>query len=776
MAPSFATSFATISMLAASASAAFPDCKNGPLKNNTICDSSLPAKERVAGLLEVLTLEEKILNVNNEAPGSERLGLPEYNWWNEALHGVAASPGVEFADSGNFSSATSFPQPILIGAAFNDELVNSIAKVVSTEARAFSNGDRAGLDYWTPNINPFKDPRWGRGQETPGEDPFHLQQYVLQLLNGLQGVDEDSPYKKIVATCKHWAAYDLEGEGETSRHRFDAIVSDQDMSDYYSPPFKTCARDANVGSVMCAYNSVNGIPACANEFILQTLLREHWAWEADDHWITGDCEAVGDIFKEHKYVDNGPEGVALALKAGTDLDCGSDFAEQMPDAVDQGLVEEADLDKALSRLYTSLITVGYFDDPAEQPYRQIGWDDVNSAPAHELAYTAAVEGTVLVKNDGVLPLSSNLTVAVVGPLADASYQMQGNYMGIAPFLYSPIYGAEQQGYEVNHAKGTDIDSDDDSGFDEAIEAAENSDVIVFVGGIDNGIESESHDRTSISWPGNQLDLVAELQATGKPVIVIQIGGGQVDSSTLLNGDSAVNALIWGGYPGQAGGLAIFDIISGKKSPAGRMPITQYPEAYVDEVPITDMTLRPSDDNPGRTYKWYSGKPVVEFGHGLHYTNFTLGWTEEPTETEFDIQALVEPTPDSPPAPQSKAEGDPLDLIEFKTFEVNVSNEGDVSSDFVVLAFVKTANAGPEPYPNKSLVSYTRLHGVGAGFAQTASLKVTLGALARADEAGDLVLYPGDYTLVLDVPEQLTFEFTLTGEAAVLDEWPKEEEK
>lgn len=617
------------------------------------------------------------------------------------------------------------------------------------------------LDFWTPNINPFKDPRWGRGQETPGEDPYHLQQYVYQLLRGLEG-DEDDPYKRVVAACKHWAAYDLEGEGETSRHEFNAVVSPQDLSDYYSPTFKTCARDANVGSFMCSYNAVNGIPACASDYLMQTLLREHWGWEADDHWITGDCAAVEDIFKNHKYADNGPEGVALAIKAGTDIDCGTAYAEHLPAAVEQGLVEEADLDRALSRLYTSLITLGYFDDPAEQPYRQLTFDAVNSAHAQELAYTAAVEGTVLVKNDGVLPLSSNVTVGVIGPLANATTQMQGNYEGVAPFLHSPLYGAEQQGFGVNYAKGTEVDTDDESGFDAAIEAAEDSDVIVFVGGIDNDIEAESNDRKSISWPGNQLDLVAELRELGKPLIVLQLGGGQIDSSSLLNGDSAANALLWGGYPGQDGGLAIFDIIAGKEAPAGRLPVTQYPEGYVDEIPITDMTLRPGDNSPGRTYKWYSGKPVVEFGHGLHYTNFTLDWAKDPEQTEFDIQELV-----------GTSNSTSLDLLEFKTFEVDVSNEGSTSSDFVVLAFVKTTNAGPEPYPNKSLVSYERVFDVAGGSSETASLTVTLGSLARADENGDLVLFPGDYTLVLDVPEQLTFEFELTGEEGILEEWPQE---
>lgn len=624
------------------------------------------------------------------------------------------------------------------------------------------------MDFWTPNINPFKDPRWGRGQETPGEDPYHLQQYVAQLINGLQG-DEGDPYKRVVASCKHWAAYDLEGDEEDgkSRHEFNAVVSPQDLSDYYSPPFKTCARDAGVGSFMCAYNAVNGIPACASDYVLQTLLREHWGWEADDHWVTSDCDAVDDIQNGHKYVDNGPEAVALAIKAGTDLDCGTFYADHMPDAIDQGLVEEADLDRALGRLYASLISLGYFDDSADQPYRQLTYDAVNTEDARSLAYTAAVEGTVLVKNDGTLPLEKNSVVGLIGPLANATTEMQGNYQGVAPFLYSPLFGAQLQDFTVNYAEGTKVDTDDEGGFDEAVKVAEEADVVVFVGGISGEIEGEGNDRTSISWPGNQLDLISELRETGKPVVVVQLGGGQVDSSSLLDGDSAINSLLWAGYPGQSGGTAIFDIIAGKEAPAGRLPTTQYPANYVNEIPITDMTLRPSGNSTGRTYKWYSGEPVVEFGHGLHYTNFTLDWAEEPAQTEFSIQELVGGSGDANSTSK-------LDLIEFETFEVDVQNEGDTSSDFVVLAFVKTTNAGPEPYPNKSLVSYTRVHDVPASSSATASLKVNIGSLARASEEGDLTLYPGDYTLVLDVPEQLTFEFELTGQEAILEEWPRQE--
>jgi xylan 1,4-beta-xylosidase len=269
-------------------------------------------------------------------------------------HGVASGNGVSFAASGNFSSATSFPQPILIGAAFDDDLVREIANTVSTEARAFNNIGRAGLDFWTPNINPFKDPRWGRGQETPGEDPLHLSRYVYQLVQGLQGGLDPQPYLKLAADCKHYAAYDLEDWEGIDRFHFDANVTTQDMSEYYLPPFKTCVRDAKVASVMCSYNRVNGVPACASSYLLQTVLRDDWGF-GDDRWVTGDCGAIDNIFSTHNYSKSYPEAAAAALKAGTDIDCGGVFAKHLPAALDKSLIVRADLEKALIRQYASLV-------------------------------------------------------------------------------------------------------------------------------------------------------------------------------------------------------------------------------------------------------------------------------------------------------------------------------------------------------------------------------------------------------------------------------------
>ncbi|KZT65756.1 glycoside hydrolase family 3 protein [Daedalea quercina L-15889] len=743
----------------------FPNCINGPLANTTVCDTAASPRERATALISLFTLEEKINNTGNTAPGVPRLGLPAYQWSNEALHGVAISLGVNFAESGQFSYATSFPQPILMSAAFDDALINAVATVISTEGRAFNNAYRSGLDFLTPNINPFKDPRWGRGQETPGEDPFHLQSYVYNLITGLQG-GLDPTYKRVVATCKHYAAYDLEDWMGTLRYSFDALVSLQDLSEYYTRTFQTCARDANVGAVMCSYNAVNGVPSCANSYLLQDILRGHWNW-GEDQWVTGDCGAVECIYTEQDYAKTPQQAAADALNAGTDLDCGPGvnyttfYPAYLGAALNESLTSEPTLDRALVRKYASLVKVGYFDPAENQPYRQLGWEDVSTPYAEQLAYTAAVEGITLLKNDGTLPLSKDIkTLALIGPWANATVQMQGNYYGVAPYLISPLMAAEALDYTVLYAAGPSINGTSTESFPEALDAASQADAIIYAGGIDNTIEAEGMDRYTIDWPGVQPEFIDLLAQLGKPLIVFQMGGGQLDDTFLVE-NANVSAVIWGGYPGQSGGAALMDIVVGSAAPAGRLPTTQYPSAYVDEVAMTDMSLRPSATSPGRTYMWYTGTPVFEFGYGLHYTNFSATLSA-PSAASYDVQSLV----------AACAGAAYLDLCPFEAYTVSVTNTGSMyASDYVALLFV-AGEHGPAPYPNKVLVAYDRLHGVEPLSSQMTTLNLTLGSLARRDDYGNTVLYPGEYTLLLDVEPKSTQSFALTGESAVLDYWPQ----
>ncbi|KAF8452797.1 glycoside hydrolase family 3 protein [Boletus edulis BED1] len=735
----------TSALVAGSATAySFPNCAAPPLSGNAVCNTALDPVTRATALIDLFTVPELISNTINSSPGVARLGLPAYQWWSEALHGVGYSPGVYFSASGEFSSSTSFPQPILMGAAFDDQLINSVAGIIGMEARALNNFGHAGLDFFTPNINPFKDPRWGRGQETPGEDTLHLSNYMYNLVVGLQGGLDPSPYYQVVATCKHFAGYDLENWEENLCFKFNAVIATQDLSEYYLPPFQTCLRDAKAGAAMCSYNGVNGIPSCADTYLLQDILRDFWGF-GQDRWVASDCDAVSDIYNSHKYTATPQQGAADALIAGTDVDCGTFYSEWLPTAYNQSLITEAQLKTALTRQYASLVRLGYFDPAEGQSYRSYNWSNVNTPNAQKLAYQAAVEGMVLLKNDGTLPLSGNVkTIALIGA---------------APYLISPLMGAMQHGYNIKYVMGTSISTTSTDGFAAAVAAAKAADAVIYAGGMDLSVEDEANDRLNITWPGNQLDLIAELQAVGKPLVVAQFGGGQVDD-TLLKGAASVNAIVWGGYPGQSGGQALFDILAGTVAPAGRLPVTQYPAGYVNEIPMTDMNLRPHGTSPGRTYKWYTGTPVYPFGYGEHYTTFGFGWSKAPANT-YNIQQLVN-------AGQGATY---IDTATFDTLAIDVTNTGKVTSDYVALLFA-SGQYGPTPYPNKSLVTYTRLHGIAPGSTLTATLPIALRALARADVNGNFWLYPATYTLVLDTTGTLTHEFTLTGNAAQLTRFPQ----
>ncbi|KAG6008116.1 hypothetical protein E4U21_004998 [Claviceps maximensis] len=737
-----------------------PDCSREPLCSNKICDGSLSMTDRARGLVDAMTLDEKISNIGDRAAGVSRLGLPHYGWWSEALHGVARSPSVQFQTplGTPFSAGTSFPMPILMSAAFDDALIRGVASTISIESRAFGNAGYAGLNFWTPNINPFRDPRWGRGMETPGEDPHHIAKYTYNLVTAFEG-DDRSDYKRAMATCKHYAAYDV----EDGREGNDLRPTAQDMADYYLPMFQTCVRDAKVSSIMCAYNSVYGVPSCASNYLLQDILRDHWNFTEPYNYVVSDCDAIRNIYDPHHYASSPAAAAADALNAGTDLDCGPSYSFSMGEAIQSKLTSQAVLDKSLVRLYSALIKVGYFDAVPE--YNSLSWADVNTKQAQKLAYQAAVEGMTLLKNDGTLPLVDEKLkkVAVIGPWGNATKQMLGVYEGTAPFLVSPLSAFQQRWPDVQFAPGTDIDSQNTTGFAAALSVAKAADCIIFMGGIDATIERESQDRQAITWPGNQLDLVSQLSKLGKPLVIVQFGGGQIDDASLLaNGN--INSILWAGYPGQDGGNAVLDVLTGVAPPAGRLPVTQYPANYVEGNNINNMNLRPSSSFPGRTYMWYTGKPTLPFGHGLHYTNFSISWDRVPSTKSYDIATLL-----------SSATAENKDLSHFETFSIDVKNTGgpaEMTSDYVGLLFLSSTNAGPAPYPKKQLVSYGRLHHIKTGTSQRLDLTVELGSLARADSHGDKYIFPGDYTVAVDNDATLTFAFELTGEAALIDSLPR----
>jgi xylan 1,4-beta-xylosidase len=691
--------------------------------------------------------------------GAPRLGLPAYSWWSEALHGVASSPGVTFAASGNYSYATSFANPIGLASAFDDEMIYKFATIVSTEARAFSNAGKTGLDFWTPNINPYKDPRWGRGMETPGEDPKRIKGYVKALLAGLEG---SKPIRKVIATCKHYAGNDLDRWKGILRYGFNAVISMQDLVEYYLPPFQQCARDSKVGSMMCSYNAINGTPACANTYLLQTILREHWGWNDQNQYITSDCNAVMNFHSDHHYTKVAAESAGKAYAAGTDTICEVTERTDIAGAYNQSLLSEATMDRALRRLYQGLIHAGYFDPASATEYRSISWSDVNTQAAQDLALQSAIDGLVLKKNDGTLPVHfENITsapIAVIGHWANNGGKLTGTYAGPAPFYMTPYMTAQKLHSTVYYANGpvAQDPSVTDTWTAPALEAASKADVVIYFGGNDLSIEREDRDRVSLAWPKVQLSLIEKICALGKPCIVVQLGDQNDDTPLLQNKN--VSALLWAGYPGQAGGLAVAQIVHGISAPAGRLPVTQYPESYADAVPMTDMSLRPSATNPGRTYKWYD-KAVLPFGHGLHYTTFSANFTSREAK-KYPIADLTKGCAEKH-----------LDLCPFQEIRVSVTNTGKVISDFVVLAFVN-GTYGPAPHPFKELVGYQRLRTIKPSDTAYANLKLSLGDISRVDESGNSVLYPGVYNLLLDVPTQDIVSFELVGDPLTLDKWPQ----
>ncbi len=690
----------------------------------------------------------------SNAPGFSKLKITQYQWWNEALHGVAHNRGITWG--GAFSAATQFPQAITSGAAFDDALIEQVGTAIGTEARAFANAGRAHLDFWTPNINPFRDPRWGRGHETPGEDALRNSRFAAAFVRGMQG--NSSATYRVIATCKHYAAYDLEDFGSTTRFNFDAKVSLQDLAEYYLPPFRQCARDAKVGSVMCSYNAVNGVPACADSYLMDAVLRRHWSWSG---YVVSDCDAVyyvGPASGGHRYKSSYAAATGAAFEAGTDNICwaSSGMAPDPAAAFSQKTFSQETLDRMMVRQYAGLVRAGFFDGPGGM-YRQLGASDVNTAAARELALRAAQEGIVLLKNDdGLLPLGAGATagpLAMVGFWASKADAMLGGYSGSPPFNHDPVAAAKALGISVTSASGPLTQGSADASATTA--AAKNAKAIVFFGGIDNTVEKESGDRANIAWPAGQLSVIQKLAGLGKPVVVVKLGT-HVDDTPLL-GLANVKAILWAGYPGQDGGTAIMNIVTGVVAPAGRLPMTMYPSGYASQAPMGNMALRPSGSYPGRTYRWFD-KAVFPFGHGLHYTNFTVAVGQ--FAASLSIQDVL-----------GACKETYQDLCAFPPVPVTVTNAGSRTSDYVALAFL-AGQFGPAPYPIKTLAAYARVFNVTGGQSRGALLGWNLGSLARVDDKGNMVLYPGTYNVLIDQPTIANFSFALTGTEAVLDNWPQ----
>uniref|UniRef100_A0A0D9WA62 Fibronectin type III-like domain-containing protein n=1 Tax=Leersia perrieri TaxID=77586 RepID=A0A0D9WA62_9ORYZ len=613
------------------------DAGNATVAGYGFCDRSKSGAARAADLVGRLTLAEKVGFLVNKQAALPRLGIPAYEWWSEALHGVSyVGPGTKFSPL--VPGATSFPQPILTAASFNSSLFRAIGEVVSTEARAMHNVGLAGLTFWSPNINIFRDPRWGRGQETPGEDPLLASKYAVGYVTGLQYAGAGDALK-VAACCKHYTAYDVDNWKGVERYTFDAVVSQQDLDDTFQPPFKSCVLDGNVASVMCSYNKVNGKPTCADKDLLSGVIRGDWKLNG---YIVSDCDSVDVLYNNQHYTKNPEDAAAITIKSGLDLNCGNFLAQHTVAAVQAGKLSESDVDRAITNNFITLMRLGFFDgDPRKLPFGSLGPKDVCTSSNQELAREAARQGIVLLKNTGALPLSAKSikSMAVIGPNANASFTMIGNYEGTPCKYTTPLQGLGANVATVYQPGCTNVGCSGNSlQLSAATQAAASADVTVLVVGADQSVERESLDRTSLLLPGQQPQLVSAVaNASRGPVILVIMSGGPFDIS-FAKSSNKISAILWVGYPGEAGGAALADILFGYHNPSGRLPVTWYPASFADKVTMTDMRMRPdaSTGYPGRTYRFYTGDTVYAFGDGLSYTNFAHHLVSAPNQVAVQL--------------------------------------------------------------------------------------------------------------------------------------------
>ena len=685
-----------------------------PAENSVYLNPDQPVETRVTDLISRMTLAEKISQMLHHAPAVERLGIPPYDWWNEALHGVA-----------RVGIATVFPQAIGLGSTWDVELIHRMATVISDEARAKHHealrqgihDTYTGLTFWSPNINIFRDPRWGRGQETYGEDPYLTGQIGLAFVKGLQG--DDPHYLKVVATPKHYAVH---SGPENDRHHFDARVDERDLRQTYLPAFKTCVEDGRAFSVMGAYNRTNGEACCASPTLLQKILREEWGFEG---YVVSDCGAIDDIYQHHALVGTAEEAAAMAVKAGCDLNCGCTY-EVLVSAASQGLISEATIDQSVRRLFTARFQLGMFDPPERVPYAQIPFEVNNSLAHQQLALEVARASLVLLKNDNnFLPLNKNLaSIAVIGPNAADPAVLLGNYNGTPSKVMTIVEGIRAQvspATRVEYARGCGILDESQAGFEKAITLAKSVQVAVVVIGLSQAVEGEEGqeegnppgvrsigDRSHLDLPGVQEDLLKAIYATGTPVVVVLING----SAVAINfAHDHVPAILEAWYPGQAGGTAVAEALFGDINPGGRLPVTIY-RSVMDLPPFDDYRMK------DRTYRYFTGQVLYPFGFGLSYTTFAyhnLKVHPGDVRRAQDIHVSVE-----------------------------VENTGHRRGEEVVQLYLQDSKAS-FPTPQLQLAGFKRIT-LEAGKRAQVDFKITPSQMALVDDAGNWVVEPGEFKL------------------------------
>ena len=683
------------------------------------------AKELVAQM----TLEEKVSQLRYNAPAIPRLGVPAYNWWNEALHGVARA-----------GTATSFPQAIGLAAMFDDELLEKLGDVAAIEGRAKYNaysrvGDRdiyKGLTFWSPNVNIFRDPRWGRGHETYGEDPYLTTRMGTAYVRGLQG---NGPVLKSAACAKHFAVH---SGPEALRHQFNAEATPKDMEETYLPAFEACVVDAQVEAVMGAYNRTNGEPCCGSKTLLAGLLRDKWGFQGH---VVSDCWAIRDFHESHKVTQKPTQSVALALESGCDLNCGNGY-EFLLQALREGLITEEQVTAAARRLFTTRYLLGILGEGSE--FDQIPYEAVECPEHLALAQEAARKSCVLLKNAGLLPLNPETvgTVGVIGPNANSRLALIGNYHGTASRYVTVLEGIQDamtgKG-RVLYAEGCGLFKDRVEALGqpgdrlaEAVTVARHSDVAVLVLGLDETLEGEEMDtgnnaescgdKTDLLLPLPQRELLRRVLETGTPTVVILMAGSAID---LSEAEEKAGAILLSWYPGAGGGTAVAELLFGKASPSGKLPVTFYRNEALEELPaFTDYSMK------NRTYRYYQGTPLYPFGYGLTYGDVVV------TGLATDHAAAV----------------------------VTVENQGQRAAEDVVQLYIKDEQSADAP-TNPVLCGFQRIE-LRPGEQKIIKISIAPTAFTVVNDQGERIPGSGNWTLYAHTgqPDARTAE--LTGRIAV----------
>lgn len=686
-------------------------------------DPSLSIAERTQDLISRMTLEEKVGQLLYNAPAIDRLEVPQYNWWNECLHGIARN-----------GRATVFPQAIGMAATFDTDLIQRVGKAISMEARAKYNISVAhglreqyqGLTFWTPNVNIFRDPRWGRGQETYGEDPYLTSRIGVAFVKGLQG---DHPqYLQAAGMAKHYAVHN---GPERLRHEFDAVVSMKDLWETYLPAFEALVTEGKVEGVMGAYNRTNGDPCCAHPYLMQEVLRNKWGFKG---YYVSDCWAIRDFFEGHHVVETPPEAAAMALNAGTNLNCGNTYPELVK-AVAQGLTTEAEIDKNLRELLPTRFRLGMFDPPGTVPFDTIGVSWIRKKEHVDLSLEAAEKSLVLLKNqDQTLPLDPEVpSVFVTGPTAAHVQALLANYYGVSEELHTILEGVVANvspQTSVKYRQGALLDETNRNPRDWFSSVAAESEVTIACLGISQLIEGEEGesimsrhfgDREGIGLPENQIEFLKKMRNNSKKLVVVLTGGSAMAIPEVYD---LADALIYAWYPGEQGGRAVGNAIFGKAVPSGKLPVS-FPYSVEDLPPYDDYAMT------NRTYRYMEKEPLFPFGFGLSYTTFSY---QNLTLSDATIQSG-----------------------ESVKASVTVSNTGDQAAEEVVQLYVTDLQASVA-VPHYALKRFQRLV-LPAGASQTLTFELTPEDLMIVNEAGEKVLEPGDFSIFVggSVPSQRSLD-------------------